>query len=69
MYNDILTTLKALFYSGDRRNFTFDKYCTAHVEQHNRHASLAEYNVPALEESMKIHYFEEGIKDPSLESA
>jgi len=69
LYTDILQTLKGLFYSGDRRNFTFDKYCTAHVEQHNRHASLSEYNVPALEESMKIHYFEEGIKDPSLEAA
>jgi hypothetical protein len=69
MYNDILTSLKSLFYSGDRKNFTFDKYCTAHIEQHNRHASLAEYNVPAIEESMKIHYFKEGIKYPSLESA
>jgi hypothetical protein len=47
MYNDILTTLKSTYYIGDRKNFNFDKYCTAHVEQHNRHASLVEYNVPA----------------------
>ncbi len=31
---DILLTLKSLHYSGDWRNFTFDKYCTAHVD-HN----------------------------------
>jgi hypothetical protein len=38
MVSDILTTLKALHYGGDRKNFNFDKYCTTHVEQHNRHA-------------------------------
>jgi hypothetical protein len=66
MVADVLLTLKALHYSGDWRNFTFDKYCTAHVDQHNRHAALAEYGVGPLEESMKIHYFEDGISDPSL---
>ena len=37
--------------------------------EHNRHASLVEYDVAPLEESMKIHYFKEGIKDPTLEAA
>ncbi len=68
MYNGIITTLKEMFYSGDGKNFTYDKYCTVHVEQHNRHASLVDYNVTPLEESMKIHYFEKGIRDPTLES-
>jgi hypothetical protein len=63
-----LSTLKSLHYSGDWRNFTFDKYCTAHVDQHNPHAALAEWNVKPLEETMKIHYFEEGITDPSFAS-
>jgi hypothetical protein len=66
MVADVLLTLKALHYSGDWRNFMFDKYCTAHVDQHNRHAALAEWDVAPLEESMKIHYFEDGISDPSL---
>jgi hypothetical protein len=66
MVADVLSTLKALHYSGDCKNFTFDKFCTAHVDQHNRHAALAEYDVPPLEESMKIHYFEDGITDPLL---
>ncbi len=65
---DILSTLKNLHYSGDRRNFTFDKYCTAHVDQHNCHAALAEWNVKPLEETMKIHYFKGGITDPSFAS-
>jgi hypothetical protein len=66
MVTNVLLTLKALHYSGDWRNFTFDKYCTAHVDQHNCHAALAEWNVAPLEESMKIHYFEDGISDPSF---
>jgi hypothetical protein len=69
MVNDILSSLKSKVYQGDRKNWNFDKYCLAHVAEHNRHASLTEYDVAPLEESMKIHYFEEGIKDPTLDAA
>ena len=69
MVNDVLSSLKSKTYQGDRKNWTFDKYCLAHVEQHNRHAFLAEYGNTPLEESMKIHYFEEGIQDPALDAA
>ncbi len=57
MVADILSTLKSLHYSDDWKNFTFVKYCTAHVDQHNHHAALAEWNVKPLEETMQIHYF------------
>jgi hypothetical protein len=66
MHADIILTLKTLFYSGDRKNYTVDKYCTAHVEQHNRLSALLEFGVQGLDESMKIHYFQEGIKDDSF---
>ncbi len=66
MVANILSTLKALHYGGDWRNFIFDKYCTAHVDQHNCHATLAKWDVAPLEESMKIHYFEDGISDLSF---
>jgi hypothetical protein len=69
MRNDIISSLKAKIYQGDRKNFNFDKYCLAHVAEHNRYASLVEYGVNPLEESMKILYFEDGIKDPSLDAA
>ncbi len=46
----------------------FDKYCPAHVDQHNCHAALAKWNVKSLEETMKIHYFEGRITDPSFAS-
>jgi hypothetical protein len=68
MHSDIISTLKLLFYSGDRKNYNFDKYCTAHVEQHNRLSALLEYGVQGLDKAMKVHYFEEGIKDDSFNS-
>jgi hypothetical protein len=68
MHSDIILTLKTLFYSGDRKNYTFDKYCTAHVEQHSRLNALLEFGVQGLDKIMQIHYFEEGIKDESFNS-
>ncbi len=49
-------------------NFNLDKYCTAQVEQHNCHATLAKYGVATLEETMKIHYFKDRISDSSFAS-
>jgi hypothetical protein len=67
MASNKLTTLKNLHYSGDKANFMFNKYCMAHVEQHNRHAALLEYGVQPLEERVKILHFQEGIKDLTFE--
>ena len=39
------------------------------MAEHNRHASLLEYDVAPRKESMKIHYIEEGIKDLTLDAA
>jgi hypothetical protein len=37
-----------------------------HVEQHNQHADLQEYGVAPLAENLKTLWFQEGIRDPSL---
>ncbi len=66
--SEIFLTLKSLHYSGNRKNFTFDKYCTAHVDQHDCHTALSKWNMMPLEETMKIHYFEDGITDPLFAS-
>jgi hypothetical protein len=68
MVSEICLTLKSLHTSGECKNFTFDKYCTAHVDQHNCHAALSEWNVASPEETLKINYFEDGITDPSFAS-
>jgi len=45
MVNNVLLSLKSKIYQSDRKNFNFDKYCLAHVAEHNRHVSLLEYNI------------------------
>jgi hypothetical protein len=35
MCSNILLTLKSLHYSGNCKNFNFNKYCAAHLEQHD----------------------------------
>ncbi len=37
-----------------------------HVEQHNQHADLQEYGVVPLAENLKTLWFQDGIRDPSL---
>jgi len=69
MRNDILLSLKSKIYQGNCKNFNFDKYCLAHVAEHNQYASLVEYGVQPLEKGMQILYFEGGIKDPTFEAA
>ena len=64
--NAICTKLQSFRYEGDHKNFTFDKYVNLHVEQHNQHADLQEYGVAPLAENLKTLWFQEGIRDPSL---
>ncbi len=62
----IVTKLQSFRYEGDRKNFNFDKYMNLHVEQHNQHADLQEYGVAPLAENLKTLWFQDGIRDPSL---
>jgi hypothetical protein len=64
----IVTKLQSFRYEGDRKNFNFDKYVTLHVEQHNQHSNLTEYGVKPLDESLKIHWFQDGIKCTTLDA-
>jgi len=63
-----VTKLQSFRYEGDQKNFNFDKYVTLHVEQHNQHSDLTEYGVKPLDESLKIHWFKDGIKCMSLDA-
>jgi hypothetical protein len=64
--NNIVTRLQSFRYEGDRKNFDFDKYVNLHVEQHNQHADLQKYGVAPLAENLKTLWFQDGIRDPSL---
>jgi hypothetical protein len=41
---------------------------TLHVEQHNQHSDLTEYCVKPLDESLKILWFQDGIKCMTLDA-
>ncbi len=62
----IVSKLNSLRYEGDRKKFNFDKYVNLHVEQHNQYADLQEYGVAPLAENLKTLWFQDGIRDPSL---
>jgi hypothetical protein len=64
--NAIVTRLQSFRYEGDRTNFNFDKYVNLHIEQHNQHADLQEYGVAPLAKNLKTLWFQDGIRDPSL---
>ena len=64
----IVPKLQSFRYEGDRMNFNFDKYVTLHVEQHIQHSDLTEYGVKPLDESLKIHWLQDGIKCVSLDA-
>lgn len=65
----ILSSLRSFTYTGDSKNFNFEKYVTNHVEQHNLSASLIEYGGQALDESLKINYFLTGIQCSTFDAA
>ena len=68
MTTAIHTTLRNLTYTGDTKNYNFDKYVQNHVSQHNTAANLVEFGGTDLEESLKINYFMTGIKCGDLDT-
>jgi hypothetical protein len=64
----IVTKLQSFKYKGDWKNFNFDKYVNLHIEQHNQHADLQEFGVAPLAKNLKTLWFQDGIKDPSLDA-
>ncbi len=61
-----MTKLQSFRYEGDCKNFNFDKIVNLHVERHNQHADLQEYRVAPLAENLKTLWFQDGIRNPSL---
>jgi hypothetical protein len=64
----VVTKLQSFRYAGDHKNFNFDKYVNLYIEQHNQHANLQEYRVAPFAENLKTLWFQDGIKDPSLDA-
>ena len=54
-------TLRALTYRKATKNFNWNKFCAAHVEQHNIAKGLIEYGYPGLAEQAKFRYLLDGV--------
>jgi hypothetical protein len=66
---NFLLTLRCLTYTGDSKNFNFDKYVMNRVQQHNLAASLIDYGGTALDKHLKINYFLTGIQSSDFDAA
>ncbi len=64
MENDIQAKLASITHQGDKKNWTFNKYCIMNL--HNQHSSLFEYGVAPLTDSTKIYHFQNGIIDKNF---
>jgi hypothetical protein len=71
LYQQTLKRLSDLKYDGNSnpKQWSFDKYTTAHVAAHNTlHNLHVDYNIDAIPEMLKIKYYQDGISDPSFNS-
>ena len=69
MATTVLSNLRNLTYTGDTKNYNFDKYVTNHVQQHNLAHSLVKYGAAPIAENYKIDYFLMGIKCADFDAA
>ena len=53
--------------TGEKRNWTFEKYNTLHKEQHNILESLMEHMYTGNDQISKVRYLSDGIKTTGLE--
>ena len=55
-------------YTGETRNWTFEKYAILRKEQHNILGSLKEHGYTGIEQRSKVRYLSKGINTTSINS-
>ena len=60
-------TLQNLNYHGKKKNWNFEKYQAAHLEQHNISVGLEEHSYSDIDDRAKVRYLFDGIKNDKLE--
>ncbi len=68
MANTAENKLATTFYTGERRNFTFDKFVQIHIEQHTILDGLKEQGYTGIDPRSKVRYLMNGIKTTALDS-
>ena len=64
--NKVETRIANLSYKGEQKNWGWDKYVDAHIEQHIIAKNLMPYGYSGIDERSKIRHLLGGISDPGL---
>ena len=64
--NKVEARIASLSYKGEQRNWGWDKYVDAHIEQHIIAKNLMPYGYSGIDERSKIRHLLAGISDPGL---
>jgi hypothetical protein len=64
--NQVEARIASLSYKGEQRNWTWDKYVDAHIEQHIIAKNLMPYGYSGIDERSKVRHLLAGISDPGL---
>ena len=64
--NQVEARIASLSYKGEQRNWTWDKYVDAHIEQHIIAKNLMPYGYSGIDERSKVRHLLGGISDPGL---
>jgi hypothetical protein len=62
------TKLQTIFYYGEKRNFTVEKFVRTHVDQHAVLETLMEHGYNGIDSRSKVRYLNSGIKTKALDS-
>lgn len=60
--------LKNTFYSGERRNWNFERYVQIHKDQHTAIEGLFQYGYPSLDERSKVRHLMAGVRTNELDT-
>ena len=60
-------TLQNLEYHGDKKNWNFENYQAAHLDQHNIYVGLEGHGYSGIYERAKVLYLIDGINNDKLE--
>ncbi len=66
--NDAERKLQTTTYTGEKRNWNFEKYVTAHVEQFNVLENLKQYGHTGIDPRSRVRHLLDGIKTRDLDS-
>ena len=67
--NEAELMIRSTSYTGEKRNFTFEKYVQMHKDAHTMMENLTATQYPGIDSRSKVKHLFDGIKTSSLDTA